>query len=111
MPLQKPQPHILSYDIADPKRLLRVHRTMRRWGIPLQYSVFLVTLNHNGKKRLLAELAALIHAPEDDIRLYPLPASPEVRTLGVQQLAEGIELFDDGLGGGLELLQRRPAKT
>ncbi len=107
MPSQALQPHILSYDIADPKRLLRVHRTMRQWGIPLQYSVFLVSLNHTGKRRLLAELASLIRDAEDDIRLYPLPQAPEVRTLGVQPLAAGIDLFDEGLGGGLQLLQNR----
>src|SRR5437870_5051974 len=32
--------YIVAYDIADPKRLQRVHRTMRGYGDPLQYSVF-----------------------------------------------------------------------
>ena len=32
--------YIVAYDIADPKRLQRVHRTMRGYGDPLQYRSF-----------------------------------------------------------------------
>ncbi len=32
--------YIVAYDMADPERLQRVHRTMRGYGDPLQYSVF-----------------------------------------------------------------------
>ncbi len=31
---------IISYDIADPKRLSRIHRMLKRLAMPLQYSVF-----------------------------------------------------------------------
>lgn len=32
--------YIVSYDIADPKRLRKVSKTMKAWGDHLQYSVF-----------------------------------------------------------------------
>ena len=32
----------MAYDVSDPKRLRKVHKTMSAWGEPLQYSVFSV---------------------------------------------------------------------
>ena len=34
--------YLVTYDIADPKRLSRLFRFMKKQGVPLQYSVFLV---------------------------------------------------------------------
>jgi CRISPR-associated protein Cas2 len=85
--------HILSYDIADPKRLIRVHRTLRRWGIPLQYSVFLIRVNKPALQRLKDELDDLIERRRDDIRIYPLPTRLDLTHYGRQLLPTGIELF------------------
>jgi len=32
--------YLVSYDIADSRRLVRVHKTCKDYGISLQYSVF-----------------------------------------------------------------------
>jgi len=37
--------HLVAYDIADPKRLYQVHKRMRGFGDPLQYSVFVCLLS------------------------------------------------------------------
>ena len=29
--------YLIAYDIADPKRLSRVHRALKREGLPVQY--------------------------------------------------------------------------
>jgi CRISPR-associated endonuclease Cas2 len=42
--------YLVAYDIADPKRLQRVHRTMRGYGDPLQYSVFRCILSPTTRK-------------------------------------------------------------
>ncbi len=42
MPSAKPTTWLVCYDISDPRRLQRVHKTISRHGIPLQYSVFLI---------------------------------------------------------------------
>ena len=93
----KPRLHLLAYDIADPRRLGRVHRHMRRRGIPVQYSVFVVNLNKPGLMALMAELRELFDPQEDDIRIYPLPGRPEVKHLGRQLLPEGVMLLGDGI--------------
>jgi CRISPR-associated protein Cas2 len=86
--------HLVCYDIADPDRLTQVHRTVRRWGIPLQYSVFLVPATSSGIARLSGDLARIINAREDDIRIYPLPNRIDIATLGRQGLPQGINLTD-----------------
>lgn len=106
-----PRLHVLCYDIANPERLMRVHRTMRRWGIPLQYSVFLIRVNKPDMESLKAELNALIHCREDDIRIYPLPTRVQITHYGRQLLPEGIDFFGRDLSNelipGLAALEQR----
>ena len=33
--------YLVSYDISDPKRLRQVHKTVKDFGWPMQYSVFI----------------------------------------------------------------------
>ena len=32
--------YVISYDIGNPNRLLRVHRFLKGFALPIQYSVF-----------------------------------------------------------------------
>lgn len=92
MPIHRPQLFLLAYDIADPVRLREVHHTVRRWGVPLQYSVFLVPTSPAGIDGLLGELAGIIDTRADDVRVYPLPSRLDVVTLGRQLLPDGVSL-------------------
>ena len=42
MAIYAPQLYLLAYDIANPKRLVKVHRQVSKRGLALQYSVFLL---------------------------------------------------------------------
>jgi CRISPR-associated protein Cas2 len=96
---------LLAYDIADPRRLVRVHRTVRNSGVPLQYSVFLVPGTAADIDRLLAELDGIIERAEDDIRVYPLPQTLDVVQYGRQWLPLGIETETDGhIGAAIMVL-------
>jgi CRISPR-associated protein Cas2 len=109
MAINAPRHFLVCYDIADPDRLTKVHRTVRRWGMPLQYSVFLVPAATNVIGDLLKELHALIDRREDDIRIYPLPNRLDVSLLGRQGLPEGIALTDASeVGHVMELLAAVP---
>jgi CRISPR-associated protein Cas2 len=64
--------YIVSYDISDEKRLRRVHRTMRGFGEPLQYSVFRCVLSPSERILLLEALTPLINHREDQVMLINL---------------------------------------
>ena len=84
---------LVSYDIADPRRLMRVHRLLRKAGLPLQYSVFTVRLTVRQQAALMLDLAELIEPAEDDVRLYPLPENGERIRVGQQMFPDDILLI------------------
>ncbi len=89
--------YLVAYDIADPKRLARVHGVLKKQGLPLQYSVFTVVIKRKALLRLLSVLAALIQPAKDDIRCYRLPSSTDMHTLGKPLFPEDVLLFTKGI--------------
>lgn len=91
-------PHacLICYDIADPKRLGRVHRFLMNAAVLVQYSVFTAVLTPPQQRQLMADLELLIDPREDDIRLYPLPDRVTPITLGQQFFPEGVMLLREG---------------
>lgn len=87
---------LIAYDIADPRRLGRVHRLLKKIAVPIQYSVFLAWLNERQLAWLVEQLRGRINVREDDVRLYHLPVATELTTLGKQWLPEGVQLLRDG---------------
>ena len=59
--------YIVCYDIANPKRLRDVFKTMRGWGDHLQLSVFECHLTRSDLVSLNAELARIIHYEQDQV--------------------------------------------
>jgi CRISPR-associated protein Cas2 len=64
--------YVVSYDISDAKRLRRVHRLMRGYGTPLQYSVFQCDLSQSERVLLIEALTPVIHHREDQVMLINL---------------------------------------
>lgn len=67
--------YIVSYDIADPKRLRQVFKTMKAWGDHLQYSVFECQLRKVDFVHLRDELNDIIHHDEDQVLFVDLGPS------------------------------------
>lgn len=99
MSLHTPARWIVTYDITDRRRLLRVHALLRRRGLPVQYSVFLVRASADGMRRLMEELEELIVTALDDVRAYRWPVQPECHQLGRSILPEGVLLEEDAPPG------------
>jgi CRISPR-associated protein Cas2 len=97
MAVNQRQLWLISYDIADPKRLVRVHRWLKSLGLPVQYSVFTASLNTREARQLREQLAARTHRTQDDVRIYPLPADPKQICLGVQIFPDGIYLLESNI--------------
>lgn len=88
---------LIAYDIADPRRLGKVHRYLKSQAIPVQYSVFVFQGSQLALQRVLNGVAQRIAADQDDVRAYYLPDRCQVRTLGSQHLPEGVVLAARGL--------------
>ncbi|MGI9213271.1 MAG: CRISPR-associated endonuclease Cas2 [Methylococcaceae bacterium] len=96
MAKNRPIRYIICYDIANPKRLVRVHRCLKGEGLPLQYSVFNCCLTERQLKHLMDKLQKIIDPRADDIRIYPLPERSDCVTLGKQMFPDDIMLFRAG---------------
>lgn len=84
---------LVCYDIADPRRLVRVHRYLRETGLPVQYSVFTLMMTRKQQSALVQGLKNLIDSREDDVRIYPLPQNGERINLGQQLFPEDVLLL------------------
>jgi CRISPR-associated protein Cas2 len=65
--------YLLAYDVSDPKRLRKVHKTMTAWGKPLNYSVFRLRCTDRELARLQFELATIL-AKDDRLLVVRLCA-------------------------------------
>ncbi|WP_150047695.1 MULTISPECIES: CRISPR-associated endonuclease Cas2 [Methylomonas] len=89
--------YLIAYDIADPRRLGKVHRILKKQGLPVQYSVFTVVMKRPKLRRLLERIEQKIKANEDDVRCYRLPINTQAVTLGQQYFPEDVLLFTGGV--------------
>lgn len=86
---------LIAYDIADPKRLGRLHRAIIKHSLPVQYSLYLYNGDNKDIKKLLDELSKHINIREDDLRAYPIPTQTEIHTLGKNGMLDRILLTDE----------------
>jgi len=82
--------YLVTYDIADPKRLSRLFRFLKKQGVPIQYSVFLVESTAAKMGSLMVKIAKLIHKDADDVRAYRMPENGWQVTLGASILPEDV---------------------
>ncbi|MEA3411983.1 MAG: CRISPR-associated endonuclease Cas2 [Pseudomonadota bacterium] len=105
MPDSQRRLHLVCYDIANPRRLVRVHRCLLDWAFPVQYSVFIGNFNRVERDTLESELEGLIHSSRDDVRIYPLPMNPRVLGYGRSWFPDGVRV----VWNGKDLLDLREA--
>lgn len=84
--------YLICYDIANPRRLQRVHRTVSKAAMAVQYSVFLAAFTDSELDELLRSLQKEIERSEDDIRAYPVDPKGAI-TLGSSSLPNDILLI------------------
>ena len=89
---------LVTYDIADPRRLARLFKLLKKQGVPVQYSVFLVEASTAKMGNLIVQIAKMVDKEADDVRAYRLPERTWKVTLGASILPEGVML-----NGGFDL--------
>ena len=73
--------YLVTYDLPNDRRRLRLSRLLEGYGERVQYSVFEVWLNEGQLGKLLARIGRAIVAEEDSVRIYPLCAACRERRL------------------------------
>ncbi len=89
--------YLIAYDIANPRRLGKIHRILKKQGLPVQYSVFTLVLKRPRLLRLLERIGQEIEAVEDDVRCYRLSNNTDPVTLGKQYFPDDVMLFTGGV--------------
>lgn len=83
-PMSKTRPlYLVAYDIADPRRLRRVHEAVKAYSTGGQKSVHECFLSHSERAALLAALERLIDPAEDSVLMLRLDPRMGVHTLGL----------------------------
>lgn len=85
---------IVSYDIADEKRLRRVFKTCKNFGNHLQFSVFECDLSAAERVRMESELKSLIHHNEDQILFIALGPSESRGNRSITALGKTYTKFE-----------------
>lgn len=81
-----PARYLVTYDIADKRRLQRLFRYLNKQGVPMQYSVFILESSAAQIKLIMNQIAKMIHPNADDVRAYRLPDKGWQVTLGASIL-------------------------
>lgn len=82
MAMNRPQSWLIAYDIANPRRLNRLHRFLVKVATPVQYSVFHFEGTPAAMGQLMQAVEDYIDAEADDVRAYALPTHLSIATLG-----------------------------
>jgi CRISPR-associated protein Cas2 len=83
------QRYLVTYDIADPKRLRRVFKVLKGFGTHLQLSVFSCDLTDLSLVLLKTELMKEIHATEDAVLIVDVGPSDGRGTTAFECLGRG----------------------
>ncbi len=64
--------YLLAYDIREPKRLQRTHAFVKKKGVRLQKSVYLVRASEAELDEIRKGIRERTNSRKDDVRLYPI---------------------------------------
>ena len=67
--------YLICYDVADPKRLRKVYKTLQGAGESLQYSVFRCELSREERQKLIELLWEILNLAEDRLLVANLGLS------------------------------------
>ena len=82
------QMYLVTYDIRHAKRLRKVHKTMKGFGDPLQYSVFRCEFSEANKVRMVSALSDIINHDVDQVLIFNLGPVDGIREGLVESLGQ-----------------------
>lgn len=79
--------YLVAYDVADPRRLARVHRFLLGWKVGGQKSLYECWLTPAELRQLRDGLTVLVDAEEDRVHVFQLDPRMRPRLFGVARAA------------------------
>lgn len=89
--------YLVCYDIRQPKRLRRVHRTLKGYGEPWQYSVFYCVLRAIDRVRLENDLREVLNMKEDQVMIVDLGGNDEAAREAAKVLGASLPEAESGM--------------
>jgi len=85
---------MVSYDIVDDKRRLKIAEKLEDYGKRVQYSVFECILDDEKFKEIIEELASLIY-DEDSLRFYNLCENclKRIKVFGAAEITKDQDVY------------------
>lgn len=88
--------YLVCYDVRDPKRLRRVHKLMKAYGEPWQYSIFYCTLKDIDRVRLESQLRGTVNLKEDQVLIVDLGSNEHAARQSAVVLGPSLPEADSG---------------
>jgi CRISPR-associated protein Cas2 len=82
---------LVAYDVRNARRLRQIHKKLKGFGQPLQFSVFQCELTHTEKLIMIGAVTEIIHHREDRVLIVNMGrrkgrADRVIEVLGRQEL-------------------------
>lgn len=88
---------LVCYDVRDDKRLRRIHKLMKAYGEPWQYSVFYCTLKSIDRVRLENAAREILNLKEDQLLIVDLGGNEEAARESATVLGPGLPEAESGV--------------
>jgi CRISPR-associated protein Cas2 len=89
--------YLVCYDICNAKRLYRVHKLMKGYGEPWQYSIFFCILKSIDRVRMQTDLEEQIDHKKDQILIIDLGENPDSARHAATVLGQPLGDMDKGI--------------
>ncbi len=63
---------LAMYDISEPKRLRKIEKVMKGYGVRVQKSIFECSIKESVFNKMKNDISKLMNLKEDAFRIYPL---------------------------------------
>jgi len=87
--------YIVSYDIPDDKRRIKLAKILKDYGDRVQESVFECILDKNLLDKMSEKIDKVINQDDDSVRIYALCANCEktIRIMGIGEVTHDEEVY------------------
>lgn len=86
---------VVIYDISNDRRRTRLHKILKNYGTPVQYSAFECLLEHSELKRMKKEISKALRPKSDHLRYYYIcdACKDKIQVIGRTEVTEEKEVI------------------